>query len=175
MQQYELEDIISLKEEDFELYNQLMIKKALDDGFWNFIPIKKISHKSIGECIEIRYNQLYNENFEIARRDKKIDDYIHTLPNRTPKITKRNSLLYTREWILAAKKIGIPIPNRKVCNRDSYSLGEIIELSYYGKQINECINNKNVEQKFPTSSTNRKKIKLKIKKITRKKMVFYEE
>ena len=93
MQLYELEDIIKLKKENFELYNQLMIEKALYDGYWNFIPIKKIPRKSIGECIEIRYNQLYNENFDIARKNKKIDDYIHTLPNKTPKITKKNSLL----------------------------------------------------------------------------------
>lgn len=173
-EEYQLEDIIKVKEENFELYNQLMIEKAITDGLWEYIPIKNFSHKLIGECIEIKYNQLYNEEFDRYYRNKWLNAYNH-LTEPTPKITKKNSLLYTREWILAAKELGIPIPNRKVCNRNSYSLGELIELSYYGKQINETIENDNIDQILKSSNKNRIKVKLKITKVTRKKMKYYEE
>ena len=39
------------------LYNQLWINKAIEEGNMDFIPVHKLPGKSIGECIEIKYNQ----------------------------------------------------------------------------------------------------------------------
>lgn len=114
------------------LYNQLWINKAIEEGHMDFIPVHKLPNKSIGECIEIKYNQLYNEEFYKNYHNGTLEAYEHIIEN-SPKITKNNSILYTREWIKKALEDGEPIPNRKVCN--NYSIGEIIALRYYEKEI----------------------------------------
>lgn len=139
---------------NIEEYNKFWIDKAIEDGNIEFLPPYKIPNNLIGTYIENKYKNQNNN-----------------------KITKKNSLLYQREWLLAAKELGIPIPNRKVCNRNSYSLGELLELSYYRKQINENIENENIDinQILKKSSKKRIKVKLKITKVTQRKMKYYEE
>lgn len=114
------------------LYNQLWINKAIEEGHMDFIPVHKFSNKSIGECIEIKYNQLYKEEYDRHFRNGTLDEYNHQIED-SQKITKKNSILYTREWINKALEDGEPIPTRKVCN--NYSVGEIIALQYYKKEI----------------------------------------
>lgn len=114
------------------LYNQLWINKAIEEGHMDFIPVHKLPNKSIGECIEIKYNQLYNEEFNRHFHNGTLDEYDHQIQD-SPKITKKNSILYTREWINKALEDGEPIPDRKVGN--NYSVGEIIALRYYEKEI----------------------------------------
>ena len=114
------------------LYNQLWINKAIEEGNMDFIPVHKLPGKSIGECIEIKYNQLYNEEFERHLHNGTLDEYEHLIGD-SPKITKKNSILYTREWIEKALEDGEIIPHRIVCS--DYSIGEIIALRYYEKEI----------------------------------------
>lgn len=137
---------------NIEEYNKFWINKAIEDGNIDFLPPYKIPNNLIGYYIENKYK---NQN--------------------NIKITKKNSLLYTREWLLAAKELEIPIPNRKVCNRECYSLGELIELSYYRKEINEKIKNENIDIDQILKRTNKKNIKVKINKVTQRKMKYYEE
>lgn len=174
MEKINFRNIEEYKKKDFALYNQLMIDKAIKEGYLEFLPVKKISNKSIGEWIELKYNQLYNEEFDRYYQNGWLNEYDRLIGNK-PKITKKNSLLYTKEWILAAKKLGIPIPNRKVCNRENYSLGELLELTDYRRQINEIIENENIDEILKNTNKKRIKVKLKITKVTRKKMVYYEE
>lgn len=60
------------------------------------IPVRKLKGKSIGEHIEIKYNQLYNEEFERHYRNGTLDEYQHQI-SESPKITKGKSLLYKIE------------------------------------------------------------------------------
>ena len=113
-------------------YNQFWINKAIEEGYMDFIPVHKLPNKSIGECIEIKYNQLYNEEFNRHFHNGTLDEYNHLIEDN-PKITKKNSILYTREWINKALEDGEKIPNRKVYN--NYSIGEIIASRYYQKEI----------------------------------------
>lgn len=108
------------------LYNQLWINKAIEEGNMDFLPIHLSPNKSIGEEIELKYNQLYNEEFNRYYRNGCLNDYEHLISDN-PKVTKRNSLLFTREWLLKAKEEGMSIP----CL--TYSIGEILELKYFEK------------------------------------------
>ena len=110
------------------IYNQLWINKAIEEGHIEFLPVVKFPNKSIGEHIEIKYNQLYNEEFTKHYHNNTLDYYNHLISN-SPKVTKKESLLFTREWILKYKEEGLKIPNRRISN--NYSLGEILELLYY--------------------------------------------
>ena len=112
------------------LYNQLWINKAIEEGHIEFLPVHKFPKKSIGEHIEIKYKQLYNEEFDRYYHNGWLNDYEHLISD-TPKITKRNSLLFTREWLLKPKEEGMSIPYRKICL--TYSIGEILELKYFEK------------------------------------------
>ena len=114
------------------IYNQLWINKAIEEGHINFLPIVKFPNKSIGEHIEIKYNQLYNEEFIKNYHNNTLDYYNHLI-NNSPKVTKKESLLFTREWILKYKEEGLKIPNRKITN--NYSIGEVLELLYYQKEV----------------------------------------
>ena len=174
MEKINFRNIEEYKKKDFALYNQLMIEKAIEEGYLEFLPVKKISNKSIGEWIELKYNQLYNEEFDRYYQNGWLNEYDRLIGNK-PKITKKNSLLYTKEWILAAEELGIPISNRIIFNKEDYSLGEMIELLYSENQINKTIVNDNIDQVLKTSNKKRIKVKLKITKVTRKKMEYYEE
>ncbi len=90
------------------LYNQEWIKKAIEEGHIDFLPDKKIPNQSIGEYIEMRYHQLYHEEFEKAYHNGYLNHYQHLISD-TPKITKRNSLLFLREWLLKIREEEIPI------------------------------------------------------------------
>ena len=90
----------------------------------DFIPIHKLPNKSIGEHIELKYKQLYgNSEFNKDYHNGTIGEYHHLVQN-TPKITKKNSLLFAMEWILKFKEEALPIQES---NKD-YSLGEVLEI-----------------------------------------------
>lgn len=97
------------------LFNQLWICKAIEDGNYNFLPSRQIPRMSIGEFIEIRY--------------KSVD----TKEKNSPKITKKNSILYKREWIQKAYEEGIPLPRRIISH--NYSIGEILELKFFEREM----------------------------------------
>lgn len=138
------------------LYNQLWINKAIEEGYIEFLPVHKIPNKSIGEHIELKYKQLYNEEFNRYYRNGCLNDYEHLISD-TPKVTKRSSLLFTREWLLKAKEEGMYIPNRKICL--TYSIGEILELKYFEK-MNLIENQKPDEFLYLSGEKNiRKKVK----------------
>lgn len=138
------------------LYNQLWINKAIEEGHIEFLPIHPLPNKSIGETIELKYHQLYNEEFDKYYRKGWLDDYYHLIGNH-PKVTKRESLLFTREWIIKAKEEGIPIPTRKICH--SYSIGEILELKYFEKTNLMEENNPDKILSLSRESYSRKKVK----------------
>ena len=105
MEKINFRNINEYKEKDFALYNQLMINKALEEGHIDFLPNKRILNKSIGEWIELKYNQLNNKEFDRYFHNGWLNDYDH-LVDRKPKITQKESLLYTREIILHAIDTG---------------------------------------------------------------------
>jgi hypothetical protein len=74
------------------LYNQLWIKKAIEEGHINFLPVHKLPNKSIGEHIEIKYKQLEYEEILNLRNNGLLGNY-KSLIEKTPKITPKNSLL----------------------------------------------------------------------------------
>ncbi len=92
------------------LFNQLWTIKAIEEGYIEFLPWRK-SHLSIGEQIEKKYQKY--------------------LLLEEPKITKKTSILFNREWILKAKEDGVPIPRPS----KKYSIGEKIELLYFAKEL----------------------------------------
>ena len=77
-------------------FNQYWIDKAIEDGRMNLIPVRKLKGKSIGEHIELKYRQLYNEEFEKHYHNGTLEEYNH-LMSESPKITKSKSLLYKIE------------------------------------------------------------------------------
>lgn len=92
------------------LYNQLWTIKAIEDGHIEFFPCRK-SCLSIGEQIERKYQKyLFLEE---------------------PKITKKTSILFNREWILKAKEDGVKIPRPS----KNYSIGEELELLYFAREL----------------------------------------
>ena len=105
MEKINFRNIEEYRKKDFALYNQLMINKAIEEGFIEFLPVKKISNKSIGEWIELKYNQLYDKEFDRYFHKDWLNDYDHLI-NKSPKITQKESLLYIREIILHAIDTG---------------------------------------------------------------------
>ncbi len=92
------------------LFNQLWIKKAIEDGNSFVLISKKEDDKSIGEIIEERYKE-------------------EDLEPKSKKVTEHDSILFQREWIEKYRKEGLPIPNRRVALK--YSLGQILALKYF--------------------------------------------
>ncbi len=92
------------------LFNQLWINKAIEDGNSYLLINKKISDQSIGEIIEYNYET-------------------NNLEQRSPKVKKHDSLLFTREWVKKFQAEGLTIPNRRITTK--YSLGEILALKYF--------------------------------------------
>ena len=97
------------------LFNQLWICKAIEDGNYNFLPSRNMPNLSIGELIEARY-----ESKPYAEQ-------------KSPKITKKNSILFEREWVSKAIEEGMPLPRRS--QSIGFSLGEIIELRFFEREI----------------------------------------
>ena len=95
------------------LYNQLWINKAIEEGNINLIPTGEHTKidKSIGEYIELMYNQIKDEPL---------------------KVNKHNSILYTLEWIEKYKEEGLRIP-KYIPNK--YSIGEILSLKYFEREL----------------------------------------
>lgn len=92
------------------LFNQLWTIKAIEEGYIEFFPWRK-SHLSIGEQIERKYQKY--------------------LLLEEPKITKKTSILFNREWIIKAKEDGVPFPQPS----KKYSIGEKLELLYFAKEL----------------------------------------
>ena len=92
------------------LFNQLWIKKAIEDGNSFVLISKKEDDKSIGEIIEERYIE-------------------EDLEPKSKKVTEHDSILFQREWIEKYREEGLPIPNRRVALK--YSLGQILALKYF--------------------------------------------
>ena len=97
------------------LYNQLWINKAIEEGHMDFLPIFKSNSLSIGEYIEMKYEQ-YEKNIQ---------------PLKTTKIAKHNSLLFEIEWIRKATEDNIRIPK----STSKYKKGEILELLYFEREL----------------------------------------
>ncbi len=119
------------------LYNQLWIDKAILEGHMDFLPVHKFPNKSIGEHIEIKYNQLENDEHDRLYHEAiELQDfsYINRVYEETPKITKHNSILFEREWLIKYKEEGLSTPNLK---SQKYSRGEILEILYYKKALLE--------------------------------------
>ena len=120
-------------------YNQYWIDKAITEGNKKFIPVKKFPNKSIGEHIEIKYKQLHNEEFNKHYHNNTLDYYNH-IANPNPKVTKKESLLFTREWFYKYIEEGLEIPNRPLFI--DCSLGEFLEVSYLNNKVNKVDENK---------------------------------
>ena len=93
-------------------FNQCWINKAIEEGNMKFLPCKKQNNMSIGEIIEYNYNL--------------------TVEQEQIKITKSNSILFTKEWIKKYKEEGLEIPNRIL--GINHSLGEQLELLYFERE-----------------------------------------
>ena len=91
-------------------FNQLWINKIIEEGKMELLPYTKPENNlSIGEYLEQEYNELENIN-------------------PTPKITKKNSLLYEREWMKKYKEENLRLPKNHLSSM--YSYGEILEIKY---------------------------------------------
>ena len=77
-----------------------------------FLPFKKQNNMSIGEIIEYNYDLIGEQE--------------------QTKITKSNSILFTREWIKKYQEEEIKIPNRRL--GINHSLGEQLELLYFERE-----------------------------------------
>lgn len=96
------------------IFNQLWINKAIEEGNIRLLPWTKPDDLSIGEFIEKQY-----ENIEETEQIK---------------INKHNSMLFLREWKEKYIEEGLRIPSRKITT-DKYSLGEILALRYFEREI----------------------------------------
>lgn len=101
------------------LYNQLWINKAIEEGNYDLLPCTKPS-VCIGEYIEERYKEI----------EGKLE---------TPKITKKESIIFNREWKLKAIEEGIKIPTRIISDR--YSVGEMLEIKFLEIETQKELNN----------------------------------
>lgn len=104
------------------LWNQEWINKAIEEGHINFLPVHKFPKRSIGEHIEIKYNQIHNEEFDRYYHNGWLDTYDHLI-HQVPKITKKESLLVIREIILKNFEEG-----------NLSNLSNILELEEYNKE-----------------------------------------
>ena len=107
------------------LFNQLWIKKAIEDGNSFVLISKKEDDKSIGEIIEERYIE-------------------EDLEPKSKKVTEHDSILFQREWIEKYREEGLPIPNRRVALK--YSLGQILALKYFEIEMREMFKEREKEK-----------------------------
>ena len=107
------------------LFNQLWIKKAIEDGNSFVLISKKEDDKSIGEIIEERYKE-------------------EDLEPKSKKVTEHDSILFQREWIEKYREEGLPIPNRRVALK--YSLGQILALKYFEIEMREIFKEREKEK-----------------------------
>ena len=111
------------------IFNQLWINKVIEEGHIELLPYKKPQKDlSIGEYLEKKYEELNLEE------------------ENGYKITKKNSLLFEREWYLKFKEEGLHIPKRN--HYTKYSYGEQLALRYFEiemingykeKEKNKCL------------------------------------
>lgn len=120
------------------LYNQIWINKAIEDGHYELLPSTK-PNVCIGEYIEEQYNLLGKMQ-------------------ETPKITKKESILFNREWEIKAYEDGVKIPRRRRCGCGEYSIGEILELKYWEKELNKKLNDPERTLLLPGEKVARKKV-----------------
>ncbi len=97
-------------------FNQLWINKAIEDGNSHLLIYKKDPNKSIGEVIEAAYLE-------------------EDLESKTPKVTRNNSLLFQREWLIKFREENLPLPKRAVPTK--YSLGEILYFMDFKREMIE--------------------------------------
>lgn len=91
------------------LFNQLWIKQTIEDGNSHVLVSKKFENCCIGEMIELRYS-------------------MENLGPGGPKVTRGNSILYTREWIEKYHEEGLPLPKGRFSTQ---SVEKGLELQYY--------------------------------------------
>lgn len=115
-----MEDKLTKKNSIF--FNQLWINKIIEEGRIDLLPCNKPENGlSIGEYLEEKYN---NEK-EYER----------------PKITKKNSILYEREWIKKYQEEGLHIIKHK---SKIYCIGELLAIKYFEREM--ILNYKNTEK-----------------------------
>ena len=95
------------------IFNQLWINKIIEEGNMKLLPHIKPGTLSIGEYLEQQYQNIEDQE--------------------QIKINKNNSILFQIEWIRKYNEEGLEIPRKKLTNK--YSLGEILELKYFEKEI----------------------------------------
>ena len=98
------------------LFNQLWIKKAIEDGNSFVLISKKKDNRSIGEIIETRYLE-------------------EDLEPKSKKVTEHDSILFQREWIEKYRQEHLPIPNRRLSSK--HSLGQTLSFLYSEKEFRE--------------------------------------
>ena len=98
------------------LFNQLWIKKAIEDGNSFVLISKKKDNRSIGEIIETRYLE-------------------EDLEPKSKKVTEHDSILFQREWIEKYRQEHLPIPNRRLSSK--HSLGQTLSFLYSQKEFRE--------------------------------------
>ena len=98
------------------LFNQLWIKKAIEDGNSFVLISKKEDDKSIGEIIEERYIE-------------------EDLEPKSKKVTEHDSILFQREWMSKFREENLSIPNRRLSSK--HSLGQTLSFLYSQKQFRE--------------------------------------
>ena len=103
-----------IKKKNSIIFNQAWINKAIEEGNIHFLPCRKDINLSIGEIIELKY-----EN-EIDKPD-------------TKKIDKKNSILFESEWRKKYEDEKLLIPKKH--SSKYYSLGEILELRYFEYEL----------------------------------------
>jgi len=87
-------------------YNQEWINKLMEENKMDLLPTQKpLYNLSIGETIAIK----------------------HAFIKDTPKVTKKNSLLFYKQWVEKYFEEGLTIPRERP---KEYSIGEYLEIAY---------------------------------------------
>ena len=124
-----------------------MINKALEEGHIDFLPVQKISNKSIGEWIELKYRQFHNEEFDKYLHNGWLNDYDHLIDTK-PKITKKESLLFARELILNCLDIGKVNQIEEILEKENLRKDIIDNLYDQDKKLKKIVYIRRKKQKF---------------------------
>ena len=103
------------------IFNQEWINKIIEEGRMDLLPYKKPEDgSSIGEYLET----IYHKEREVKRA----------------KVTKKNSIIYDKEWAAKFREENIYSPKY---TSTSYSLGEHLEAKYFRLQMIKQYKNTN--------------------------------
>ena len=111
------------------IFNQMWINKIIEERHMELLPhhIERELGFSIGEIIEMRYLEKFGD-----------------INDNPIKISKKNSILFEREWKEKFREEKISLPMRN--NFSKYSLAERMEIKYNEIQVLKESQTKKIEK-----------------------------